>query len=119
MTEEVAGTSVNPSVQYHHLAPRWLSNLENRRNSWAVLASRGRNNDQYWEESGQRDGGEGRGTGGGASRAGVASAGVLSAAAVALCLKKDSDNKGTLVSFVNFSLKNNYWYVAASPSCSC
>ncbi|XP_044058850.1 caseinolytic peptidase B protein homolog isoform X3 [Siniperca chuatsi] len=94
LAEETAGTSVNPSVQYHHLAPRWLSNLENRRSSWAALASRGRNNNQYWEESGQSGGGEGRGTGGGASRTGVASAGVLSAAAVALCLKKDSDSKG-------------------------
>lgn len=91
LAEETAGTSVNPSVQFHHLAPRWLSSLENRRSSWAALASRGRNNNQYWEES---SGGEGQGTGGRASRAGVASAGVLSAAAVAFCLKKDSDNKG-------------------------
>nr|XP_046244723.1 caseinolytic peptidase B protein homolog [Scatophagus argus] len=91
LTEEATGTSMNPSVQYHHLAPRWLSNLENRRSSWAALASRGRNNNRYWEESG---GGEGRGAGGGSSRAGLASAGVLSAAAVAFCLKKDSDNKG-------------------------
>ncbi|XP_029302153.1 caseinolytic peptidase B protein homolog [Cottoperca gobio] len=91
LAEETTVTSVNPSVQYHHLAPRWLSNLENRRNSWAALASRGRNNNHYWEESG---GGEGRGTGGGASRTGVASVGVLSAAAMAFCLKKDSDNKG-------------------------
>lgn len=93
LSEETSGSCVNPSVQYHHLAPRWLSNLENRRSSWAALASRGRSNNRYWEESG---GGEGRGTGAGASRAGVASAGVLSAAAVAFCLKKDSDNKGTL-----------------------
>uniref|UniRef100_A0A671VQH6 ClpB family mitochondrial disaggregase n=1 Tax=Sparus aurata TaxID=8175 RepID=A0A671VQH6_SPAAU len=71
-----------------------MSNLENRRSSWAALASRGRNNNQYWEESGQSGGGEGRGTGGGSSRAGAASVGVLSAAAVAFCLKKDSDNKG-------------------------
>ncbi|KAK5868509.1 hypothetical protein PBY51_009516 [Eleginops maclovinus] len=91
LSEETAGTSVNPAVQYHHLAPRWLSNLENRRSSWASLANRGRNNNHYWEESG---GGEGRGTGGGAGPAGVASAGVLSAAALAFCLKKDSDNKG-------------------------
>nr|XP_020481719.1 caseinolytic peptidase B protein homolog [Labrus bergylta] len=68
--------------------------LENRRSSWAALASRGRGNNQYWEESGQKGGGEGRGTGGGANRTGVASVGVLSAAAVAFCLKKDSDNKG-------------------------
>ncbi|KAM7413173.1 hypothetical protein PAMA_020514 [Pampus argenteus] len=95
LTEETTVTSVNPSVQYHHLAPRWLSNLENRRSSWAALASRGRNNNRYWEEeSGQSGGGEGRDTGGRASRAGVASAGVLSAAAVAFCLKKDSENKG-------------------------
>uniref|UniRef100_A0A3P9Q3C5 ClpB family mitochondrial disaggregase n=1 Tax=Poecilia reticulata TaxID=8081 RepID=A0A3P9Q3C5_POERE len=85
LSEETAVTSVNPSVQYHHLAPRWLSNLENRRSSWAALASRGRQNNQYWEDSRQ--------SGGGASRAGLASAGVLSAAAVAFCLRKDSDNK--------------------------
>lgn len=91
LVEETASTSVTPSVQYHHLAPRWLSNLENRRSSWAALASRGRKSNRYWEES---SGGEDRETGGGASRAGVASAGVLSAAAVAFCLKKDSDNKG-------------------------
>ncbi|KAM3875578.1 mitochondrial disaggregase [Diretmus argenteus] len=90
--EPAASASVKPTVQYHHLAPRWLSNLENRRSSWAALASRGRNNNQYWEESRQR--GRGRDTGGGPGPVGVASAGVLSAAAVAFCLKKDSDNKG-------------------------
>ncbi|XP_047248171.1 caseinolytic peptidase B protein homolog [Girardinichthys multiradiatus] len=94
LSEETAVTSVNASVQYHHLAPRWLSNLENRRSSWAALASRGRQNNQYWEDSRQTGGSENRGTGGGASRAGLASAGVLSAAAVAFCLRKDSDNKG-------------------------
>ncbi|XP_074535114.1 mitochondrial disaggregase [Halichoeres trimaculatus] len=96
LADESAGCSTNlsPSVQYHHLAPRWLSNLENRRSSWAALADRGRDNNQYWEESGQRGRGESRGTGEGSSRAGVASVGVLSAAAVAFCLKKDSDNKG-------------------------
>ncbi|XP_005454410.2 caseinolytic peptidase B protein homolog [Oreochromis niloticus] len=88
LAEETAGNSLKPSMQYHHLAPRWLSNLENRRSSWAALASRGRNNNQYWEESGGD-----RGTGGGPMPAGVASAGVLSAAAVAFCLKKDPDNK--------------------------
>ncbi|KAM4742174.1 mitochondrial disaggregase isoform 2-T2 [Anableps anableps] len=94
LSEETAVTSLNSSVQYHHLAPRWLSNLENRRSSWAALASRGRQNNQYWEDSRQTGGSESRGTGGGASRAGLASAGVLSAAAVAFCLRKDSDNKG-------------------------
>uniref|UniRef100_A0A3B3XTZ9 Clp ATPase C-terminal domain-containing protein n=1 Tax=Poecilia mexicana TaxID=48701 RepID=A0A3B3XTZ9_9TELE len=93
LSEETAVTSVNPSVQYHHLAPRWLSNLENRRSSWAALASRGRQNNQYWEDSRQSGGSESRGTGGDASQAGLASAGVLSAAAVAFCLRKDSDNK--------------------------
>lgn len=97
LSEETAVASVNPSVQYHHLAPRWLSNLENRRSSWAALASRGRQNNQYWEDSRQSGGSENRGTGGGASRAGLASAGVLSAAAVAFCLRKDSGNKGTHV----------------------
>ncbi|KAM9733302.1 mitochondrial disaggregase [Menidia menidia] len=94
LSEEAAATKVNPSVQYHHLAPRWLSNLENRRSSWAALASRGRNNNQYWEESQRTEGGDGRGTGGREGRAGLASAGVLSAAAVAFCLRKDSDSKG-------------------------
>ncbi|KAM9801515.1 mitochondrial disaggregase [Neosynchiropus ocellatus] len=94
LAEDTASPSVNPTVQYHHLAPRWLSSLENRRSSWAALADKGRNNNQYWEESRRRDGGEDQNSGGRASRAGVASAGVLSAAAVAFCLKKDSDNKG-------------------------
>lgn len=85
---ERLGSSVNPSVQYHHLAPRWLSNLENRRSSWSALASRGRNNNRYWEQSG--------GGGGDGGRAGAASAGLTAAAAaVALCLRKDSDSKGT------------------------
>uniref|UniRef100_A0A3Q4GQL5 ClpB family mitochondrial disaggregase n=1 Tax=Neolamprologus brichardi TaxID=32507 RepID=A0A3Q4GQL5_NEOBR len=100
LAEETAGNSMKPSMQYHHLAPRWLSNLENRRSSWAALASRGRNNNQYWEESGGD-----RGTGGGPMRAGVASAGVLSAAAVAFCLKKDPDNKGKLIINYNQLLK--------------
>ncbi|TNN31487.1 hypothetical protein EYF80_058361 [Liparis tanakae] len=97
--ETAAAIAVNPSVQYHHIAPRWLSSLENRRGSWAALASRGRHSNQFWEESGGGGGGGGgggsRGAGGGASsRAGAASIGVLSAAAVAFCLKKDSDDKG-------------------------
>lgn len=90
MSKDTAVSSVNPTVQYHHLAPRWLSNLENRRSSWAALASRGRQNKEYWEESRQGGGSESRGSG----PAGLASAGVLSAAAVAFCLRKDSDNKG-------------------------
>lgn len=95
LAEDAAGASVNPSVQFHHLAPRWLTSLENRRSSWAALASRGRNNNRFWEGDGPSGGGEDRHTGGRASRAGVASAGILSAAAVAFCLKKDSENKGT------------------------
>ncbi|XP_067363918.1 mitochondrial disaggregase isoform X2 [Channa argus] len=94
LAEEIASTGLTPSVQYHHLAPRWLSNMENRRRSWAALASRGRKNSRYWEESEE---GEGRGTTGGTSRAAVATAGVLSAAAVAFCLKKDSGNKDALL----------------------
>ncbi|XP_067103055.1 mitochondrial disaggregase [Osmerus mordax] len=93
LSEEVKAPTVNPVVQYHQLTPRWLSNLEGRRNSWAALASRGRNTSQYWVESGQRTNGEG-GERSGRSRYGMASAGVLSAAAVAFCLKKDSDSKG-------------------------
>lgn len=112
LAEETPGSSVNPSVQYHHLAPRWLSNLQNRRSSWAALASRGRNNNQYWEESGQ-GGGEGKATGGGASRAGVA--GVLSAAAVAFCLKKDSDTKGTSVDICVYKSRNQVTVRAFPP----
>ncbi|CAL9683844.1 unnamed protein product [Knipowitschia caucasica] len=93
LSEDSSG-NVNPSMQYHHLAPRWLSQLQNRRSSWAALASRGRNNNQYWEESGHGRG-EGHGSEGPGVRArGLASTGLLSAAAVAFCLKKDSDNKG-------------------------
>ncbi|KAJ7995320.1 hypothetical protein DPEC_G00243330 [Dallia pectoralis] len=87
--------SVSSAVQYHHVATRWLSNLEGRRSSWASLASKGCNNNnnshRYWDQSGERTGGErGNRTG----PYGVACAGVLSAAAVAFCLKKDSDTKG-------------------------
>lgn len=93
---ERLGPSVNPSVQYHHLAPRWLSNLENRRSSWAALASRGRNNNRYWEQSGGGGGDGGPGAGEGCDRSGAASAGLTAAAAaVAFCLRKDSDSKGT------------------------
>uniref|UniRef100_A0A3P9L0H8 ClpB homolog, mitochondrial AAA ATPase chaperonin n=1 Tax=Oryzias latipes TaxID=8090 RepID=A0A3P9L0H8_ORYLA len=91
LADETAGACVKPLVQYHHLAPRWLSNLENRRSSWAALATRGRNSNQYWEESGRNEGDGGKRAGGGA---GLASAGALSAAALAFCLRKDSDNKG-------------------------
>ncbi|KAM8904208.1 mitochondrial disaggregase [Spinachia spinachia] len=97
LSDETAGAGAEPSVQYHHLAPGWLSHLENRRGSWAALADRGRDNQQYWEESGRSGGGggaAGRGKDGGARRVGAASVGVLSAAALAFCLKKDSDNKG-------------------------
>lgn len=82
LDDKTAGANVNSLVQYHHLALKWLSNLDNRRRSWAALASRGRNKNQYWEESHRT------------SRAGLASVGLLSAAAVAFCLNKDSDNKG-------------------------
>ncbi|XP_007247708.3 caseinolytic peptidase B protein homolog [Astyanax mexicanus] len=82
-----ASVSVTPRVQYHQLANRWRASLQNRRSSWAALASAGRTN-KYWEEEG---GGK---SGSGASRGAAATAGVLSAAAVALCLKKDEDSKG-------------------------
>ncbi|KAM6945931.1 mitochondrial disaggregase [Aplochiton taeniatus] len=93
LADEAKSSTVNPAAQYHHVAPRWLSNLEGRRGSWASLANRGRNNNRYWEESGERTGGE-KGGRSGLDPYGVASAGVLSAAAVAFCLKKDSDSKG-------------------------
>lgn len=82
LDDKAAGANVNSLVQYHHLAPKWLSNLDNRRRSWTALASRGRNKDRYWEESH------------GTCQAGLASVGLLSAAAVAFCLNKESDNKG-------------------------
>ncbi|XP_077422861.1 mitochondrial disaggregase isoform X1 [Vanacampus margaritifer] len=95
LADDTAANSVTQSLQYHHLAPRWLSSLENRRSSWAALANRGRNNNMYWEDGGGRAGSEDGGTSGGASPLRVASAGLLSAAAaVAFCLKKDSDDKG-------------------------
>ncbi|XP_029629603.1 caseinolytic peptidase B protein homolog [Salmo trutta] len=90
LSEEAKGQRVSPAIQYHHLAPRWLSNLQDRRSSWASLASKGRNNNQYWEQSGGRTGGESGSSGPYA----LASAGILSAAAMAFCLKKDSDTKG-------------------------
>lgn len=107
LDDKVAGANVNSLVQYHHLAPKWLSNLDNRRRSWAALTSRGRNKNQYWEESH------------GTSRAGLASVSLLSAAAVAFCLNKDSDNKGrqslscyflTCYYTNNNSNNNNKWH---------
>ncbi|XP_057694591.1 caseinolytic peptidase B protein homolog [Corythoichthys intestinalis] len=94
LADDTAANSANQAVQYHHLAPRWLSSLENRRSSWASLAHKGRNNNIFWEDSGHGAGGEGGSASGGASPLKVASAGLLSAAAVAFCLKKDSDDKG-------------------------
>lgn len=82
LDDKTAGANVNSLVQYHHLAPKWLSNLDNRRRSWTALASRGRNKNQYWEENH------------GTCRVGLASFGLLSAAAIAFCLNKDADNKG-------------------------
>ena len=87
LSEEASSTNVTPHVQYHHLATRWLTNLQGRRNSWAALASRGRENN-YWDGAGGRESRSSR----------AASAGVLSAAALAFCLKKDSDSKGKPVS---------------------
>ncbi|XP_011606613.2 caseinolytic peptidase B protein homolog isoform X1 [Takifugu rubripes] len=72
----------NSFVQYQKFTHRWLSNLDNRRRSWAALAVRGRNKNQYWEESHET------------CRAVLAPVGLLTAAAVAFCLRKDSDNKG-------------------------
>lgn len=72
----------NSFVQYQKCTHRWLSNLDNRRRSWAALAVRERNNNQYWEESHEK------------CRAVWAPVGLLTAAAVAFCIRKDSDNKG-------------------------
>lgn len=82
LDDKTAGANVNSLVQYPHFAPKWLSKLDNRRRSWAALASRGRNQKQHWGESP------------GASGAGLPSVGLLSAAVAAFCLNKDSDNKG-------------------------
>ncbi|XP_034024082.1 caseinolytic peptidase B protein homolog [Thalassophryne amazonica] len=106
LSEETLTTSGNRSMHYHHLAPRWLSNLEDRRNSWAALASRGRDNNRFWEECSGQD----RGSGGGASRAGVSAVGVLSAAAVAFCLQNNFDNKGEAL--LEAARTNNYQDVA-------
>lgn len=58
LSKEAKAQSVSPVVQYYHMVRRWLSDLQGRRSSWASLASRGRNNNQYWEQSGRRTGGE-------------------------------------------------------------
>lgn len=88
LSEETTSlANVTPQhMQYHHLATRWLNNLQGRRSSWAALASKGRENN-YWDgASGSRQ----------SRSSGFATAGgVLSAAAVAFCLKKDGDSKGT------------------------
>ncbi|XP_036392876.1 caseinolytic peptidase B protein homolog [Megalops cyprinoides] len=86
LSEDTMPTNVNSHVQYHHLAARWITNLQGRRNSWNSLAARGCTNN-YWDEGGKK----------GESSYGVASAGVVSAAALAYCLKKDSDSKGDLL----------------------
>lgn len=85
----VPPVTVTPHMQYHQLANRWRVTLENRRNSWAALASAGRSN-KYWEE----EGGGKRGSGAGARA--TATAGVVTVAAMAFCLKKDEDPKGNL-----------------------
>lgn len=72
----------NSFVQYQKFTQRWLSNLDNRRRSWAALALRWRNKNRYWEESH------------GTCRAALPPVGLFTAAAVAFCLRKDSDNKG-------------------------
>lgn len=77
LDDKSPSANVNDLVEYHHLAPKWLSNLDSRRRSWAALSSQGRNKNHYEP-----------------SRTGLASFGFLSAAAVAFCLNKDSDNKG-------------------------
>uniref|UniRef100_A0A673M3A7 Caseinolytic peptidase B protein homolog n=1 Tax=Sinocyclocheilus rhinocerous TaxID=307959 RepID=A0A673M3A7_9TELE len=70
-------------VQYHQLASRWRVSLENRRSSWASLTAAGRCRGGHQSRSES------------AAAAGAAGvAGVISAAALAFCLKKDSDDKG-------------------------
>lgn len=81
LDDETAGVNADYLVQHRHLAASWLSNLVNQRSSWGALTSRGHKG-QYWEES--------RGT----RPAELPSVGLLSAAAIAFCLKKDSENKG-------------------------
>lgn len=69
-------------VQYHQLASRWRVSLENRRSSWASLTAAGRCGGGHQSRSES------------AAAAGAAGvAGVISAAALAFCLKKDSDDK--------------------------
>ena len=92
-------TDVNSVVQYHYLAPKWLSNLDNRRPFWAALAIRGNNKNQYWEENHET------------GWPGLASVSLLSAAAFVLCLNNDSDQKGTqslsCYCLICYSKKNN------------
>ncbi|XP_061073512.1 mitochondrial disaggregase isoform X2 [Conger conger] len=83
LSEDAMPTNVSSHMQYRHLTARWITNLQGRRNSWNALAAGGRANN-YWEEESK----------GGKSYFGGTSAGVVSAAALAYCLKKDSDSKG-------------------------
>uniref|UniRef100_A0A671NRJ9 Uncharacterized protein n=1 Tax=Sinocyclocheilus anshuiensis TaxID=1608454 RepID=A0A671NRJ9_9TELE len=72
-------------VQYHQLASRWRVSLENRRSSWASLTAAGRCRGGHQSRS------ESAAAAAAAGAAGVA--GVISAAALAFCLKKDSEDK--------------------------
>ncbi|CDQ85660.1 unnamed protein product [Oncorhynchus mykiss] len=53
-------SSSPPIVWVHTVMPEFLgfSDLQGPRSSWASLASRVRTNNQYWEQSGRRTGGE-------------------------------------------------------------
>ncbi|XP_035241261.1 caseinolytic peptidase B protein homolog [Anguilla anguilla] len=86
LSEDAMPTNVSSHMQYRHLTARWITNLQGRRNSWNALAAGGRANN-YWDEEGKGE----------KSTYGVTSAGVVSAAALAYCLKKDSDSKGDLL----------------------
>ncbi|KAJ8280414.1 hypothetical protein GJAV_G00054280 [Gymnothorax javanicus] len=86
-------------MQYRQLTARWMTSLQGRRNSWNALAAGGRANN-YWEEEAKGE----------KSSIGVTSAGVISAAALAYCLKKDSDSKGDLL--LDASRTNNAREVA-------
>ncbi|KAJ8410854.1 hypothetical protein AAFF_G00188110 [Aldrovandia affinis] len=94
LSEDAKPTNVNSHMQYHNLTSRWIANLQGRRNSWNALAAGGRANN-YWDEEGK----------GGERSYGITSAGVVSAAALAYCLKKDSDSKGD--SLLDASRTNN------------
>ncbi|KAK7155961.1 hypothetical protein R3I94_006128 [Phoxinus phoxinus] len=67
-------------MQYHQLASRWRTSLEGRRSSWASLTASGRSRGGHQSDS---------------HTAASASVGLISAAALAFCLKSDTEDKAS------------------------